>query len=131
MLIGAHESIAGGISKAFGRAEEHRAKSFQVFTKSARGWKAPPLEREEKLAFHKEARRSGLPAIAHGSHAGSLRAAVMLSIASPVAGVFRSMVTISPAVAGRSFGLFSRHFITIFASAGGTSGLRAAIGSGG
>lgn len=68
MLIGAHESIAGGVSQAFARAEEHGARSLQLFTKNARGWSAPPLSEEERRAFRAEARRTGLPSIAHGSY---------------------------------------------------------------
>lgn len=68
MLIGAHESIAGGVSKAFARAEEHGARSLQIFTKSARGWNAPPLSDDEQRAFRSEHQRSRIPAIAHGSY---------------------------------------------------------------
>jgi deoxyribonuclease-4 len=68
MLIGAHESIAGGVSRSFARAEADGAKCLQIFTKNARGWSAPPLTDEEAAAFRAEARRSGLPAIAHGSY---------------------------------------------------------------
>ena len=72
MLIGAHESIAGGPSKAFARAEEHGAKSLQIFTRSARGWSSPPLTDEECAAFRAEADRTGLPVIAHGSYLANL-----------------------------------------------------------
>lgn len=68
MLLGAHESIAGGVSRAFARAEAHGAKSLQLFTKTARGWKAPPLADAERALFRDEAQRSKLPAIAHGSY---------------------------------------------------------------
>lgn len=37
MRVGAHESIAGGVSRALARAEEHGARSPRVFTKNARG----------------------------------------------------------------------------------------------
>jgi deoxyribonuclease-4 len=68
VLIGAHESIAGGVSQAFARAEEHGARALQIFTKSARCWKAPELTLPERRAFRAEARRTGLPSIAHGSY---------------------------------------------------------------
>ena len=68
MLLGAHESIAGGVSRAFARAEEHGAEALQIFTRSARGWSSPPLSSEERAAFHAEAKRSGLPAVAHASY---------------------------------------------------------------
>ena len=72
MLIGAHESIAGGPSKAFARAVEHGARSLQIFTRSARGWSSPPLTDEECVAFRAEAKRTGLPVIAHGSYLANL-----------------------------------------------------------
>lgn len=68
MLIGAHESIAGGVSRAFARAEEHGARALQIFTRNARGWSAPALTEDERRAFHAEAERTGLPAIAHGNY---------------------------------------------------------------
>src|SRR5437763_992697 len=68
MRIGAHESIAGGVSRAFGRAEEHRAQAIQIFTKTARGWHAPPLSADERALFRGEAKRTSLPTIAHGSY---------------------------------------------------------------
>jgi deoxyribonuclease IV len=68
MLIGAHESIAGGVSRAFARGLAHGAQSIQVFTRTARSWSAPPLAEAERKAFRAEARRSGLPAIAHASY---------------------------------------------------------------
>ncbi len=74
MLIGAHESIAGGASKAFARAEADGAKSLQIFTRSARGWASSPLPEDERLAFRREAARSRLPVIAHGSYLANLGA---------------------------------------------------------
>jgi len=68
LLIGAHVSIAGGVSLAFQRAQSFRAKSLQIFTKTARGWLGSPLLDEERKAFKREALRTGLPSIAHGSY---------------------------------------------------------------
>ena len=68
MLLGAHEGIAGGVSKAFARAEADGADCVQIFTRNARGWAAKPLEDEEVSAFRNEARRSGLPVAAHSSY---------------------------------------------------------------
>ena len=65
MILGAHESIAGGLSKAFERARADKADSLQVFTKNARGWAAKPLEPGEVDAFRTAARSTGLKAIAH------------------------------------------------------------------
>ena len=68
MRLGAHESVAGGVSLAFGRAVEHGARSLQIFTRSGRAWNAPPLASEERRAFRRAARALGVPAIAHGSY---------------------------------------------------------------
>lgn len=66
--IGAHASVAGGLHKAFARAEADGAGSLQVFLRSARSWAARPLAEEDVAAFRAEARRTGLPVIAHGSY---------------------------------------------------------------
>lgn len=68
MLLGAHEGIAGGVSKAFARAEADGADCVQIFTRNARGWAAKPLEDAEVEAFRGEARRTGMPVAAHGSY---------------------------------------------------------------
>lgn len=72
MILGAHESIAGGVSRAFERAESHGGRSFQIFTKSARSWNAPPLDPAEQKAFRAEARRTGMPSVAHASYLANL-----------------------------------------------------------
>jgi deoxyribonuclease-4 len=68
MLLGAHEAIAGGVSRAFARAEADGADCLQIFTRNARGWAAKPLEEEEVRAFRSEARRTGKPVAAHSSY---------------------------------------------------------------
>jgi deoxyribonuclease-4 len=68
MLLGAHEAIAGGVSKAFARAEADGADCLQIFTRNARGWAAKPLEDGEVDAFRTEARRTGKPVAAHSSY---------------------------------------------------------------
>jgi deoxyribonuclease-4 len=68
MLLGAHEGIAGGVSKAFARAEADGADCLQIFTRNARGWAAKPLEDGEVHAFRSEARRTGKPVAAHSSY---------------------------------------------------------------
>src|SRR6266545_3510874 len=68
MLLGAHEGIAGGVSKAFVRAEADGADCRQIFTRNARGWLAKPLEEEEVRAFRSEAKRTGKPVAAHSSY---------------------------------------------------------------
>lgn len=68
MILGAHEGVAGGLSTAFARADEDGAEALQIFTKSARGWEAKPLDPEEVARFHAEAKRTGKPVAAHASY---------------------------------------------------------------
>lgn len=79
MILGAHEGIAGGVSKAFARAEADGADCLQIFTRSARGWAAKPLDEEEVAAFRSEARRTGKPVAAHSSY--------LINCASPDRGI--------------------------------------------
>ncbi len=75
MILGAHESIAGGVHKAFERGREHGAEAVQVFVKNARGWKAKPLDPLDIRAFRDEAARTGMPSMAHASYLINLAAA--------------------------------------------------------
>ena len=68
MLLGAHESIAGGVSTAFARAEADGADCVQVFTRNARGWASRPLDVEEVARFRAEALRTRKPVAAHSSY---------------------------------------------------------------
>ncbi len=68
MLLGAHEGIAGGVSRAFARAEADGADCLQIFTRNARGWAAKPLEDGEVAQFRTEYRRTGKPVAAHSSY---------------------------------------------------------------
>jgi deoxyribonuclease-4 len=68
MILGAHEAIAGGVSKAFARAEADGADCLQIFTRNARGWAAKPIDPEEAERFRKEAARTGKPTAAHSSY---------------------------------------------------------------
>lgn len=51
MLLGAHVSIAGGVSRAFERAAQIDATAMQIFTKNANRWQAKPLADKEIKAF--------------------------------------------------------------------------------
>lgn len=53
-LIGAHESIAGGLHKAFERAESVGCRTLQLFTKSTNQWRAKSLT-DEDIANYKTA----------------------------------------------------------------------------
>ncbi len=69
MLIGAHLSTAGGVSKAFDRAVKLHCTTFQIFTKSNRQWQARALELEEIERYHQKQQESGLtPVVCHASY---------------------------------------------------------------
>jgi deoxyribonuclease-4 len=68
VLLGAHESIAGGLPRALDRAKEHGAKALQIFTKNARGWRARALSAAEVQGFRAAREASRLPVLAHASY---------------------------------------------------------------
>ncbi|MEN8150791.1 MAG: deoxyribonuclease IV [Planctomycetota bacterium] len=51
LLLGAHLSIAGGVSRAVERAEPYGMTALQIFTRSARTWTCPPLADDEAERF--------------------------------------------------------------------------------
>ena len=65
MILGAHEGIAGGVSRAFERAEQDTAQALQIFVRNPRGWASKPLEDDEVDRFRSEAKRTGMPSAAH------------------------------------------------------------------
>ena len=60
MKIGAHVSIAGGISKAVGRATEIGCETIQIFGSSPQGWAFKPIPRDEIEAFRQGLAESGI-----------------------------------------------------------------------
>jgi deoxyribonuclease-4 len=69
MLLGAHESVAGGLDKAFARGAAYGIEAVQIFTKNASQWKEPVLGSEQLAAFRAAHRTwGGGPVIAHDSY---------------------------------------------------------------
>ncbi len=69
IIIGAHESIAGGIHTAFERAESIGCKALQVFTKSSNRWYARPITDEDITNYKTAASKSSIKhVIAHDSY---------------------------------------------------------------
>lgn len=69
LLIGAHESIAGGIHRAVERAESIGATALQVFTKNSNRWTAPPLTREDAENYKTAISKSNIRAVvSHDSY---------------------------------------------------------------
>lgn len=70
LLLGAHQSIAGGMHRAVERAADDGCDALQVFTRSPRAWKEPPPPSEDQIRLFAETRaRLGIgPVMAHASY---------------------------------------------------------------
>jgi len=84
-ILGAHVSIAGGISKSVARAVEIGCDTFQIFTRNQRQWKTPPLDEGDVSDFREQLSRSGLgPVLAHDPY--------LINLGAPKDGVFERSV---------------------------------------
>src|SRR4051794_28177551 len=69
MRIGAHMSVAGGVSKAVERARLHGCEALQIFAKNASQWKGKPLDPLEVEAFRRGVVASRItPVVSHASY---------------------------------------------------------------
>jgi deoxyribonuclease-4 len=69
MRIGAHMSVAGGVSKAVERAVVHGCEALQIFSKNASQWKGKPLDPSEVRTFRRRIDETGItPVVAHASY---------------------------------------------------------------
>ncbi|MBZ0268274.1 deoxyribonuclease IV [bacterium] len=76
MRIGAHMSVAGGVSTAFARGERAGCTAMQIFVKNANQWRGKPIPGEEVRRFAEERSRTGItPVVAHASY--------LINLASP------------------------------------------------
>lgn len=76
MRLGAHISTAGGLFRAFGRAEEVGCDTMLIFTKSNRQWQAKPLTAEDIAQYKETAAASPIrPVAVHASY--------LINVASP------------------------------------------------
>ena len=83
--VGAHMSIAGGLSKAFQRLEAVGGECLQIFVKPNVQWAAGELSEEEVRLFKQEQARTGVtPVVAHASY--------LLNLASPEAALRRRSI---------------------------------------
>lgn len=76
LQLGAHMSIAGGVSKALDQAAQVHSNAVQVFTKNNRQWAGPPINHEDVARWKEQ-----MPALEVGyavSHASYL-----INLASP------------------------------------------------
>ena len=68
-LLGAHTSIAGGVSTAIDRANRLDFTAIQIFTKNNNQWKAKPLSENEIKSFKEKWKNSNIQFIvAHDSY---------------------------------------------------------------
>lgn len=68
-LVGAHESIAGGVHTAFERGIRAGCRALQVFTKNSNQWRSKPLSDADIANYKTAASESTLgPVIAHDSY---------------------------------------------------------------
>ena len=76
LLLGAHMSIAGGVSQALDRAASVGSSAVQVFTKNNRQWQGPAVNNEDIARWAEQKPAQGIQAAV--SHAGYL-----INLASP------------------------------------------------
>jgi deoxyribonuclease-4 len=68
-LLGAHESVAGGLHLAFDRLRRAGGEALQIFTRNQRQWHPPPLTAEEAGLFQQAWKGIGaLPVASHASY---------------------------------------------------------------
>jgi deoxyribonuclease IV len=74
-LLGAHQSIAGGLHLAFERINEVGGESLQIFTANQRQWRTVQLRAEDVRLFRERWRQSGkMPVASHASYLINLAA---------------------------------------------------------
>lgn len=69
LRIGAHMSVAGGVSNAVERAVLHGCEALQIFTKNASQWRGKPLDPEDIRRFRRRIDETGIsPVVSHASY---------------------------------------------------------------
>ena len=69
LRIGAHMSVAGGVSKAVDRAEAHGCEALQIFTKNGNRWVGKPLDPADVQRFRARLEETAIrPAVSHASY---------------------------------------------------------------
>ncbi|MEC9488881.1 MAG: deoxyribonuclease IV [Halanaerobium sp.] len=85
MRTGVHVSIAGGLDKAFARADKLGCDTFQIFIKNPRGWKARELAAEELARVDNKKEALDLfPVVVHMTY--------LVNLASPKDELFRKSI---------------------------------------
>lgn len=69
LMLGAHMSIAGGVSKALDRGSSIGCNAVQIFTKNNRQWAGPAVDGEDVARFKEEMPAQGIVyAVSHASY---------------------------------------------------------------
>jgi deoxyribonuclease-4 len=71
MLVGAHQSISGGVQNAWSPAEQDGCEAIQIFTKNASQWREPTIEPSQARAFQDAragAKAGKAPVLSHDSY---------------------------------------------------------------
>ena len=68
MLLGAHESVAGGAWNAIARGRADGCEAVQIFARPAQQWRARPMPPDEVSMFRSEHATVGWPAMSHASY---------------------------------------------------------------
>jgi len=67
--LGAHESVSGGLYRAFDHIQQVGGESLQIFTRNQRQWKAAPVSQEEAARFEERWKGAGkIPVASHASY---------------------------------------------------------------
>ena len=72
LKLGAHMSIAGGVSQALDRAASIQTTALQVFTKNNRQWVGPPIDQADVARWQEQAAALGVERGSVVSHASYL-----------------------------------------------------------
>src|SRR2546423_2438872 len=75
MLLGAHESVAGGAATAIERGRADACEAIQIFARPSAQWRAKPFTPEEVSQFRSEHAAVGWPVLSHASYLINLCAA--------------------------------------------------------
>jgi deoxyribonuclease IV len=87
VILGAHESVAGGLSTVFERAARDGCDAVQLWTRSSRQWAAKPLDDETVGAFRR-AHRSARGATTSERLRLAAHASYLINLAAPSAVVW-------------------------------------------
>jgi len=69
LMLGAHMSVAGGVSKALDRGASIGSNAVQIFTKNNRQWAGPAIDEEDVARFKEEMGTQGFEyAVSHASY---------------------------------------------------------------